>query len=68
MKATVSARVTYIFEVDIPSDEDDIVGFCDCEDPVYHEICRTFVKHNIDFEGEIVSIIEDETDKVLYMN
>ncbi len=66
MKATVNAQIRYSYEVDIPSDEDDIVGFCDCEDPVYKDICKIFEKEHLYYDGIIYNIIDNETNKHLY--
>ena len=66
MKVTVNATINYSYEVDIPETEDDIVGYCDIEDPVYRDICKIFAAHHIDENGIINSIINNDTDEILY--
>ena len=66
MKVTVSATINYEYEVDIPETEDDIVGYCDLEDPVYREVCKIFQQHHIEQDGIINTIIDNDTDNILY--
>lgn len=67
MKVTVCAQVNYLYEVDIHGDfVDSDVIFCDSADPVYSDICKLMNKEHLNFEGRIISIINDETDEELY--
>lgn len=66
MKVTVCAQIVYYYDVELPEDEDDIISYCDCEDPVYSEICKTFVRNHIDYNGEIISVRNEETDEDIY--
>lgn len=70
---TVNARakVIYDYQVEIPDDEeegamDDIASYCDGCDPVYSNMCKLMTNNNIQWEGELVSIIDENTDEVLW--
>jgi hypothetical protein len=65
MKVSVCARVTYRYEVEIP-DEADIESFADSADPVYPRFVKALVNEGLNYEGEIVSIVDAETDEVYY--
>ena len=68
-KVSVTCQIDYIFEVDVPEEElDDVIGYVDCEDPVYQKITRIFGEHNIDFNGKIISIMDNETEKFYYVS
>lgn len=71
MKISVSARINYQFIIDIPPEQNteepsEILMYCDMNDPVFHDICNTFAKKNIDFDADIVSIIDEDTDTIIY--
>ena len=65
MKVSVCANVVYHYEVEIP-DWVDIVSFADSADPVYPRFVKALVNEGLDYEGEIVSIIDSETNEVYY--
>ena len=65
MKVSVCANVVYHYEVEIP-DGVDIVSFADSADPVYPRFVKALVNEGLDYEGEIVSIIDSETNEVYY--
>jgi hypothetical protein len=68
-KVSVTCQITYDYIVEVPEEElDDAVGYVDCEDPVYQKITRIFNDHNIDFNGEIISIMDDETEEFYYVS
>lgn len=66
MKVSVCARVVYHYEVEVPDDNDDIASFCDSADPVYPRFVKALVNEGLNYEGEIVSIVDADTDKVYY--
>jgi len=67
MKVSVCARITYYYTAEIPDDTTDYVTAADSEDPVYLDLCRTLhEKLGSDYEGEIVSVMDEEGDKYLY--
>lgn len=65
MKVSVCARVTYNYEVEIP-DGVDIASFADSADPVYPRFVKALVNEGLNYEGEIISIVDSETDEVYY--
>ena len=73
MKVDVCVRVSYCYEVELPDDinpeehQYDLDIYVDADDPVYNEITKVMHRHSIDFEGEIESIIDVETGKLLYL-
>ncbi len=68
MKVSVCAQITYSYEVELnaPFDDSDIITI-DSADPVYSDICKLMNKEHLNFEGRIESIVDDETDEVLYV-
>jgi hypothetical protein len=65
MKVSVCARVTYNYEVEIP-DGVDLECYADSADPVYPRFVKALVNEGLNYEGEIVSIVDAETDEVYY--
>lgn len=65
MKVSVCARVVYHYEVEIP-DGVDIESFADSADPVYPRFVMALVNEGLNYEGEIVSIVDAESDEVYY--
>ena len=65
MKVSVCAQVTYRYEVEIP-DGADIESFADSADPVYPRFVKALANEGLNYEGEIVSIVDAETDEVYY--
>ena len=65
MKVSVCARVTYRYEAEIP-DGMDIESTADSADPVYSRFVKALVDEGLNYEGEIVSIVDAETDEVYY--
>lgn len=65
MKVSVCARVVYHYEAEIP-DGVDIECFADSADPVYPRFVKALVNEGLNYEGEIVSIVDAESDEVYY--
>lgn len=65
MRVSVCARVVYRYEVEIP-DGVDLESYADSADPVYPRIVKALVNEGLNYEGEIVSIVDADTDKVYY--
>jgi hypothetical protein len=67
MKVSVCARVTYNYEVEIPEMVTDLPCYADSADPVYFNICKMLAAKGLNYEGDIVSIVDEDTDEVLYV-
>ena len=65
MRVSVCARVTYRYEAEIP-DNMDIESTADSADPVYPRFVKALINEGLNYEGEIVSIVDAETDEVYY--
>ena len=65
MKVSVCASVIYRYEVEIP-DGVDLESFADSADPVYPRFVKALVNEGLNYEAEIVSIIDAETDEEYY--
>lgn len=65
MRVSVCARVVYRYEAEIP-DGMDIESTADSADPVYPRFVKALVNEGLNYEGEIVSIVDAETDEVYY--
>jgi len=65
MKVSVCARVTYNYEVEIP-DGINLESFADSADPVYPRFVNALIDEELNYEGEIVSIVDEDTEEVLY--
>lgn len=66
MKVSVCARVTYSYEAEIP-DGVDIESAADSADPVYPRFVTALMNEGLKYDGEIVSIIDEDTEEVLYV-
>jgi len=66
MKVSVNCFVTYSFEVDVPEMVTDLPCYVDSCDPVYSSICKVLTEKGLNFEGAISSIVDEDTEKVLY--
>lgn len=67
----VRARITYDYQVEIPDDEEgcaitDIASYCDGSDPVYYAMCKLMVNKGIEWEGEILSVCDENTGELLW--
>lgn len=65
MHVSVCARVVYHYEVEIPEGVD-IESFADSADPVYPRFVMALVNEGLNYEAEIVSIVDAETDEEYY--
>jgi len=65
MKVSVCARVTYHYEAEIP-DGVDVVSAADSADPVYPRFVKALVNEGLNYEGELISVINDETEEAYY--
>ncbi len=67
MKVSVNCSVTYFFEVDIPAEDiNNLLCYVDSCDPAYADICKMLTEKGLNFDGEINSIVDAETDEVYY--
>ena len=63
----VRARVIYDYQVDIPDDAlVDLESYCDSADPIYFAMCKLMETKGIEWEGEILSICDDNTGELLW--
>ena len=63
----VRARITYDYQVEIPDDAPiDISSYCDSSDPVYFAMCKLMETRGVQWDGELLSIIDEDTDEVLW--
>ena len=71
MKVSVCATITYQYEVEIPEDlneesRETITAYCDGEDPVFSDLCKVLFKNHLDFDGEIISVVDEDSDEVIW--
>ena len=66
MRVSVCARVTYSYEVEIP-DGADLECYADSADPVYSRFVKALENEKLNYEGEIISIVDEDTEEVLYV-
>ena len=64
----VRARITYDYQVVIPDNEEgcDLESYCDSYDPVYFAMCKLMETNGIQWEGELLSIVDENTDEMLW--
>lgn len=65
MRVSVCARVVYRYEVEIP-DGVDLESFADSADPVYPRFVKALVNEGLNYDAEIVSIVDADTDEEYY--
>lgn len=65
MRVSVCARVVYQYEIEIP-DGVDLESFADSADPVYPRFVKALVNEGLNYQAEIVSIVDAETDEEYY--
>ena len=71
MKASVCCVIQYSYEVDLPDtlntdDTCDLLNYVDTEDPVYRDLCGVLEEAHLNYQGDTVSIVAEDTDEVLY--
>lgn len=67
----VRARITYDYQVEIPDDEEgcatiDLETYCDSYDPVYFAMCKLMETRGVQWDGELLSIVDENTGEVLW--
>ena len=65
MKISVCCNVQYWYDVEVDSevnvkDQDDLLDYADTNDPVYRTLCGVLTDANLDYEGNIVSILNEK--------
>lgn len=69
MKVSVCAKIVYEYEVDVPDEitaTDEIVTYCDNDDPVLNKVDLIFYNNSIYPECTLVSVIREDTDEIIY--
>ena len=66
MRVSVNCSVTYSFEVDVSKNVADLPCYVDSCDPVYFDICKVLAEKGLNYDATINSIVDEETDEVLY--
>ena len=66
MKVSVQAQVNYSYEVELPDSYSDLESFCDSADPVYPRIVKAMIFEGLNYEGKLISIVDNETDEILW--
>ena len=66
----VKAKITYDYQVEIPDDKEgcapvDLATYCDSADPVYFGMCK-LMAGIVQWDGELISIVDEDTDEVLW--
>ena len=64
MKVSVCARITYNYEVEVP-DGVDVESAADSADPVFPCFVMALMDKGLNYDGEIVSIVDEDTEEVL---
>lgn len=74
MKVSVNVQINYDYSVDIPEEwdgervesTDDIIFLADCDDPVYSDLCKILHRAGLNYIGNTVSVINEETEEVIW--
>ena len=69
MKVSIRAKIVYEYEVDVPDEitsNDEIITYCDNDDPVLNKIGTILYNNNIYPDCALVSVIREDTDEILY--
>ena len=71
MKVSVCCVIQYSYEVDLPEtlnieETCDLLNYVDTEDPVYRDLCGVLGEAHLNYQGDTVSIVAEDTDEVLY--
>lgn len=71
MKVSVCCVIQYSYEVDLPEtlnteETCDLLNYVDTEDPVYRDLCGVLGEAYLNYQGDTVSIVAEDTDEVLY--
>jgi hypothetical protein len=65
MEVIVKAKVEYSYRVHVPENEP-FISYCDSADPAYERIAKVLTYEGLDFEGTILSIYDDENERIIY--
>lgn len=65
----VKARITYDYQMEIPDNEKEraianIVYYCGGFDPVHSAMCKLMETRGVQWEGQLISIVDEDTDEV----
>ena len=69
MKVSVRAKIVYDYEVNVPDEitaADEIITYCDCDDPILSKVGTIFYNNNIYPDCSLVSIVREDTDELMY--
>ena len=71
MKVSVCATITYQYEVEVPEELKDesgmpITAYCDDKDPVFFDLCKILSKNHLNFDGEIISVVDENSDDIIW--
>ena len=71
MKVSVCATITYQYEVEIPEELNNesngtIAAYCDGEDPVFSDLTKVLVKNSLYYDGEIISVVNTDSDEIVW--
>ena len=67
-KVGVTVALTYYYEVEVPESEmDDVVNYCDVEDPAYGELTQALNRKELGFDGNTISIVDVDTGEEYYV-
>ena len=67
-KVSVCCQVTYQFEYETNVEKEQIPWDADTNDPVYKEICKILTDNHLNHDGIILSIVDEETDEILFQS
>ena len=67
MIVNVRAQIIYDYVVDVPDNYDiDLDIYCEAEDPVYSDLCKTLEKDHLTYDASTISIVNYDTGELLY--
>ena len=73
MNVTTCVQITYNYSVEIPEeidgkkvDEEDVMFLTDTDDPVYSDLCKVLYRAGVNYSGETISVINDDTGEVIW--
>ena len=73
MNITTCVQITYNYSVEVPEeidgekiDGEDAMFLADAEDPVYSDLCKVLHRAGVNYSGETISVINDDTGEVIW--
>ena len=73
MKISVNVQLNYNYSVEIPEEIDgervtidDVLFVVDSDDPVYSDLCKVLRDNRLDYMGETISLIDEETGETIW--